>query len=42
MLQYNSGASSIFPVGVVLHNPAVEYDVAAFIELSLLYAGWEG
>ena len=31
----NSGASGIFLVGVVLHNPAVEYNVAAFSELSL-------
>ena len=30
----NSGASGIFPVGVVLRNPAVEYNVAAFSELS--------
>ena len=27
--------SGIFPVGVVLHNRAVEYNVAAFSELSL-------
>ena len=32
----NSGASGIFPVGVVLHNPAVEYNVAAFSELSFV------
>ena len=30
----NSGASGIFPVGMVLRNPAVEYNVAAFSELS--------
>ena len=27
--------SGIFPVGVVLHNLAVEYNVAVFSELSL-------
>ena len=30
----NSGASGIFPVGMVLCNPAVEYNMAAFSELS--------
>ena len=30
----NSGTSGIFPVGVVLRNPAVEYNVAAFSKLS--------
>ena len=30
----NSGASGIFPVGLVLDNPVVEYNVAAFSELS--------
>ena len=33
--------SSIFPVGMVLHNPAVEYNVAAFSELSFA-ARWQG
>ena len=37
----NSGASGIFPVGVVLCNPAVEYNVAAFSELSFA-ARWQG
>ena len=37
----NSGASGIFPVGVVLRNPAVEYNVAAFSELSYA-ARWQG
>ena len=37
----NSGASGIFPVGVVLHNQAVEYNVAAFSELSFP-ARWQG
>ena len=31
---YNSGASGTFLVSVVLRNPAVEYDVAVFSELS--------
>ena len=31
----NSEASGIFLVGVVLHNRAVEHNVAAFSELSL-------
>ena len=31
----------IFPVGVVLRNPAVEYSVAAFSELSFA-AHWRG
>ena len=31
---YNSGASGTFPVGVVLRNLAVEYNVAVFSELS--------
>ena len=35
------GASGIFPVGVVLRNPAVEYNVAAFSELSFA-ACWQG
>ena len=26
--------SGIFPLGMVLHNPAVEYNMAAFSELS--------
>ena len=38
----NSGASGIFLVGVVLRNPAVEYNMAAFSELPLLYAGRVG
>ena len=38
---YNSGASGIFPVGVVLSNPAVEYNVAAFSELSFAVR-WQG
>ena len=33
----NSGASGIFLVGVVLRNPAVEYNVAAFSEIELNY-----
>ena len=37
----NSGASVIFPVGVVLRNPAVEYNVAAFSELSFAVR-WQG
>ena len=37
----NSGASGIFPVGVVLHNPAVEHNVAAFSELSFAVR-WQG
>ena len=37
----NSGASGIFPVGVVLRIPAVEYNVAAFSELSFA-ARWQG
>ena len=28
----NSGASGIFPVGMVLHNPVVEYNMAALSE----------
>ena len=35
----NSGASGIFPVGVVLRIRAVEYNVFAFSEL---YVGREG
>ena len=31
----------MFPVGVVLRNPAVEYNVAAFSELSFA-ARWQG
>ena len=34
-------ASSIFPVGVVLRNLAVEYNVAAFSELSFPVR-WQG
>ena len=37
----NSGASGIFPVGVVLRNPAVEYNMAAFSEL-FFAARWQG
>ena len=37
----NSWSSGIFPVGVVLRNPAVEYNVAAFSELSFA-ARWQG
>ena len=33
-MSLNSGASGIFPVGVVLCNRAVEYNVAVFSELS--------
>ena len=36
-----TGASGIFPVGVVLHNLAVEYNVAVFSELSFA-AHWLG
>ena len=39
--QCNSGASGIFPVGVVLRNPAVEFNVAAFSELSFAVR-WQG
>ena len=35
------GASGIFPVGVVLCNPAVEYNMAAFSELSFAVR-WQG
>ena len=37
----NTGASGIFPVGVVLHNWAVEYNMATFSELSLAVC-WQG
>ena len=37
----NLGASGIFLVGVVLRNPAVEYNVAAFSELSFAVR-WQG
>ena len=36
----SSGASSIFLVGVVLHNRAVEHNVAMFSELSLGLHWW--
>ena len=36
-----SGASGIFPVGVVLRSPAAEYNVAAFSELSFAVR-WQG
>ena len=36
------GGSGIFPVGVVLRNPAVEFNVAAFSELFFAAAGREG
>ena len=35
------GASGIFPVGVVLHNQAVEHNVAGFLELSFAIR-WQG
>ena len=35
------GLLGIFPVGVVLRNPAVEYNVAAFSELSFAVR-WQG
>ena len=38
----NSGASGILPVDMVWRNLAAEYNMAAFSELSLLYAGREG
>ena len=34
VLARNPGASGIFPVGAALRNPAVEYNVVAFSELS--------
>ena len=37
----NSGASGIFPVGVVLRNCAVEHNVAVFLGLSFAVR-WEG
>ena len=37
----NTGAYSIFPAGMVLRNPAVEYNVAAFSELSFA-VHWQG
>ena len=37
----NSGASGIFPVGMVLRNPVVEYYVAAFSEL-FFATRWQG
>ena len=38
----NSGVFSIFLVGVVLRNLAVEYNMAAFQSFPLLHAGREG
>ena len=37
----NSGASGIFPIGVVLCNGAVEHNVAVFLELSFAARWWE-
>ena len=38
----NSGAFGILPIGVVLSNPAVEYNMAAFSEFSFAAADREG
>ena len=38
---YNSGASGIFPPGVVLCNQAIEHNVAMFSELSFAVR-WQG
>ena len=38
----NSGASGIFPGGMVLRNQAVEHNVVTFQSFLLLYVGREG